>query len=373
METSEIVAAAWNDSQDSTPDTGGSDGTPEVAETTETATGTDTGTSAEAAGGESAPDEAARAAAAEAEFTREFGVSRLRADGKENRLPLSAVQRIAATREKKTIAALAKDLGIPEAEAKELTDLAKFQPRLKAGLEELQKPSSRYTELEEKDTHYSAIEKTINDNPEGYMRALAQMLPDKYGRFLSVFDQQSQQPHAQQPQSGAGMPQPNYQLPDGSMTYDLEGIKQYGEWVAAQAHAKAVADMDKRFKPIEEQREATARLESSKQRIAQMRAEMSQQPEFSANEEAIAKLAIDNKVSMKEAYYRFMADRHANSNKEWEAKFAAQRASILAELKSAPAGTSIPQDKVSGGGQQSEGRAKTTREIVAERVKASRK
>lgn len=91
------------------------------------------------------------------------------------------------------------------------------------------------------------VEKFIKEQHEPYLRTLADMFPDTYGKLLApLFGHSSVTtlPELKEEELGE-MPGPNVTLPDGGKTYDTAGLQALMDW----RDKKSQQEMLKRFKP----------------------------------------------------------------------------------------------------------------------------
>jgi hypothetical protein len=92
------------------------------------------------------------------------------------------------------------------------------------------------------------VEKFIQESPAEYAKTLANMFPDSYGKlFAPILGQHDGKaaPVVPAVEDLGEMPGPNLTLSDGSMTYDLEGLRARDEWVVK----KTKQDVLQAFKP----------------------------------------------------------------------------------------------------------------------------
>lgn len=108
------------------------------------------------------------------------------------------------------------------------------EQKLKAAHEGVVKEhTGKVTEFETRFADIKTVEDIIKDKPDQYVKTLAALFPDTYGKmFAPIFGTASGEakklPEAEDP---GPMPEPNYKLPDGNMTYDLDGLRAHSAWV----------------------------------------------------------------------------------------------------------------------------------------------
>ncbi len=373
------MAAVFADAGDSESGGGG--------ESTEVVSGSESSTTAAEAssGGQADPDALAAQEAADAELAKEIGFSRLRADGKENRIPHSAVVRIANTREHKVLNELATALGLDVkdlvgADGKGKLALKSLTPLVQKMVEERKGRDTKYGELETVSQHFSRVQEIAASNGEGYIRALAQMHPEQYGRFVEFLDGKHAAPQAAQAapqQTTFEMPQPDFDLGDGRKTYTPESLQQALQWAVQEGVRQAEAKIEGRIGPYEQQQKAAqqkaAITSSAQQKAQQAWAAAEKWPEFDGDA-VLAELKADKQVSLEGAYYRSREKKGAAKSTELEQKLVNQRAEILKELQKAPSATSAGATGGGGGSKAASegGSPKSTRDIVASQMLGKR-
>lgn len=139
----------------------------------------------------------------------------------------------------------------------------------------------RDTKITEYDTRFSDVKKVediITNNPEQYIKTLAALFPDTYGKTFAPLLAKPAAPVPEVVDPGP-MPEPDYSLPDGSKTYSLAGLQKRLEWDQKVSEQKIL----ERFKPHLEfvQQQQT---EAEKQKKIHTAEEIQKQGEKSANE-----------------------------------------------------------------------------------------
>lgn len=131
--------------------------------------------------------------------------------------------------------------------------------------------NEKITGFESRFKDVETVEKVIAENPEQYIRTLATLFPETYGQYFAPLFQGYEQPQGLPEPQDVPMPEPNYKLPDGSMTYDLEGIKQLMEWQKSQT----TSALSQQFKPyidsIQQQEKAAKDRAAADARYSQAR------------------------------------------------------------------------------------------------------
>lgn len=172
-------------------------------------------------------DAAAAAATKEAqdELAEALGLGKPPADPKKraawwkSRLPYSQVHKIVTEREKK------------------LTD--SHTSAIKGYTDKISERDGRFADVQK-------VEDLIKDKPEQYINTLAEIFPDTYGKLFAPIRANGKvaAPLAEVTDPGP-RPEPDYELPDGSKTYSLEGLQKRMEWEQKVTEQK----MLERFKP----------------------------------------------------------------------------------------------------------------------------
>jgi len=242
-------------------DSGGdaSGGSASGAEYTQHVTGTDSGD--ESSGGDAGSAAAGPDAGADAKRTAdplhdalvkelaEFGIHAPKPGQKENRLPYSRMVKIFGNAKKKWEAG---QVGTLQAKDQQLSSQTE---RLKA---------------------YEAADRLIETDPDRYIRTLAVLKPEKYGKFVAGAGAATPaaapagggQPAAK---DAPPMPGPDVRYNDGSVGYSPEQLQKRDEWLmdraAERAEAKVKAEYEARFGPMERNFHAQALISQNLPRI----------------------------------------------------------------------------------------------------------
>ena len=325
------------------------DDTPEVVETPEASTSSETATEATDTAPEvtteteetptpssevSSPAAAAAKAEAEAtpkdEFETKFGISKESTPGRENRIPYSRVTKIVGK-------------AVSEAETKAK---AEWEPKLKALTDENEGHKTYRTKVE-------AFEKMMVGDQEKFIRMLY-TLP-QYQQILSpLFIQPAAQAQVEQVPVDDNMPQPDVQQADGTAVYSMEGLKKLNEWNRTQARTETLAEVEKKFGPLYQSYETYQREQELRPIVQAQIQEAYTWPLFKENEAEITKVLADYPQASLEAAYRHVVvpkiQAQATAVTADKSKLEKEmRAKILQELKSAPTSTSAPHSSTKPG------------------------
>lgn len=255
---------------------------------------------------------AARAAKQEKDTLE--GIPAHGASGRENRIPHSRVTKMVAK-------------AVKDAEDK-------FAPKL-------QEYESKVADYEGRLQKVAEFENLMINDSQKFLQLLNQ-LPQFQELLKPVF---APKPAAETVAKEAvpeddGMPQPDYVLADGSKVYSMEGLKQLNAWNRAKAREEArnevLAEIDKRFGPIEKSFQAHRQFEELAPKIQAQIAEAKTWPLFNENENEITQaLQQDRRLSLEGAYRKVVFPKiTADRNK--------MREQIMAEIKKAPTSTAAP-------------------------------
>lgn len=233
-----------------------------------------------------------------------------------------------AAREKELISQVAKELGITKAEA-ELT--------LDDVLGNVRESGSKYKVAEERVQIAEAVEAIMEQDGDRFIKMLAEANPQMYGKFLKVLEAVEQAQAAEDLE-----PEPDYDMGNGQKTYSLDGMRKRDEWRDKQTEKRILAQMDQRLSPYEKERKAR----EQKERIAEIHTQAtdalnktldraSKWPGFLDNQEAIAKLIVDNpQLELVDAYMQVVPTKLAADRTK-------MRAELIAEVNSEPHSTSV--------------------------------
>lgn len=111
--------------------------------------------------------------------------------------------------------------------------------------------TGKITEYDTRFADVKKVEDIITNNPDQYVKTLAALFPDTYGKmFAPVF---GKTPTTEETAAGlpeavdpGPKPEPNYKLPDGNMTYDVDGYQKLMDW----QQKVTEQNMLKHFKPL---------------------------------------------------------------------------------------------------------------------------
>jgi hypothetical protein len=282
---------------------------------------------------------------------------------KPNSIPHKRVKAMIAKSEQKVIAQVAKALGITKAEA---------EVKLDDVLGHVTETSTKYKDVDMRLQNVTNVEEIMANEPDRFIRMLAEANKDGYGKFLKVFEAAQEaptQPAAQATLSAANdpEPEPDYPLKDGAgnvigYTHSVESQKKHNEWRDRAYDRKFQAALEARFKPIEEARKKEVEAEQKRQRGLELKKQaeakidkklegMAKWPQFKENEAAILDALTKDPTRAPEDVYmevilpKIQADRNT------------MREELLAEINGKPrktsAATSTAAAKADGGKEKS--------------------
>jgi len=283
------------------------------------------------------PAEAAPVAEAKPEedkFAKEFGLPQQAPGARENRIPYSRVKAIVEKAQKKATEPLT-------------TRLTEFE--------------SKVTDYERRLEQVGQFEQIMVNDPQRFLQMLS-TLPAYKPVFEALLNPAGPAQQPQQEDPSNGMPQPNQKLPDGTMVYDMEGLKALMAWQAQQVEQR----VSQRYQPIEEAWRSQEHINQIIPQIQRQVEEARTWPMFKENEEAIVvALQKDQNLSLERAYQQVVYPKLASNRDQI-------RQEVLKEIKAAPGGsTSAPTRSSRPGAQQSSG-PRSTFDVVAEAVKGLR-
>jgi len=305
------------------------------------------------------------------EFAKLAGMPKTGVGGRENRIPYSRVKSMV---EKKAAAA---ESGFAEAVlGRKLNNGEKALDVVKAHVAQIPELTAKVTDYEARLTNVGQFEDVMANDPQKFLTMLA-TLP-AYKPFFDFVDgayKAQAQPGTQQ-QAGTqavadpsgDMPQPDQDLEDGSKVYSLEGLKKLLEWNAAQTESRVTSKYETKLKEIEdryspvvtdwnERRRIEATLPTIRKKLEEARTWVL----FNESEaEILEALQKDQSLSLEGAYNKVVFPKLISERNS-------VRKEVLAELKSAPASTSVPSRVASKPSSQSGG-ARSLEEIIKEQV-----
>jgi hypothetical protein len=286
------------------------------------------------------------------DFEKKFGISAQTSFGKENRIPYSRVKKIT----EKAVA-----------DARKEWETAP-QPKLKEYENKLKEYDGRWSQVQ-------AFEQRMVNSPREHLQLLATMPAWKpfFEALEQTFSGQNPQAQAQvQVNPDDDMPQPDQKMADGSAVYSMDGLKALQAWNRAQARKETLAEVERRYEPIEREWQTQQRIQSV---LPQVRAQIEDArtwPLFKDNEtEIVQALQSDRRLSLEGAYRRIVLPKIQTSHESEKAKLTADRNKVreelLAELKQAPRSSSVPtgqtkQAPVSAG-------PRSLEDVIAEQIK----
>ena len=257
---------------------------------------------------------------------------------RENRIPHKDVKRIVTTAEKR-LAALV--LG------KDPDSTKPFADQVKAYVARIPELETKVKAYEDEVAPMRTLGNVMATDGAKFLKILESAYPQVYGELLKP-----KAPPAQESfkPDFTTMPEPDYKLPDGSMTYSLEGNKKLMEWnnqqLITKLRAEAKAEVEATNKPLKDRMEAQKQIEISQQRVATKVAEARTWDGFKEHEADI--IAVINKATnenralpIEMAYAQVMNEKRKSAEAQKEINREAMRQELIKEIKAAPLATSV--------------------------------
>lgn len=269
-------------------------------------------------------------------FAKEFGLTAQSVTGRENRIPYSRVKAIVDKAQKKATEPLT-------------AKLTEFETKV--------------TDYERRLEQVGQFEQIMVNDPQRFLQMLS-TLPAYKPVFEALLNPGagSQQGQQSQEDPGNGMPQPNQKLPDGTMVYDMDGLKALMAWQAQQVEQR----VSQRYQPIEEAWRSQEHINQIIPVVQRQVEEARTWPMFKENEEAIVvALQRDQNLSLERAYQQVVFPKLAGNRDQI-------RQEVLKEIKSAPGGSTSAPTRSSRPGAQTSNSPRSTFDVVAEAVKGLR-
>ncbi len=288
------------------------------------------------------------------DFDKKFGLEPTYPNsGRENRIPYSRVKKIA----QKAVRDARKDW---EAET---------SPKS-------QEAQTKLTSYEQELTTYRNFEKTMVQEPEKFLRMLSSV--PAYKQFFTAVEQAFEamekgnaQPTPAQQELGDDMPQPDVRLPDGSLVYSEKGLRDLQSWNRDQARKETLAEVDKRYGPIEKEWQAYQRVESLRPKVNAQITEARTWDKFTENEAEIVDVLKNNpQISLEGAYRQVVLPKLKAAWESEKQRLVPDRNKIreelMQELKSAPRATSVPSTSSRSSVEQG---PRSLEQIIADQIK----
>ena len=242
------------------------------------------------------------------EFEKKFGIPAQSATGRENRIPYSRVKKIIEKREK-------------DLEASYTPKITEYETKVKDYEGRLEKVAQ--------------FEKFLREKPQEFIEML-RGLP----QYQSVLSPQAPAVETKPAEVPDDMPQPDSQMPDGTLVYSMEGLKALNQWNRVQARKEVMEEVQKVYGPIQQEWQAQQQLQQMVPVIQGQIAEARKWEKFNENEADIVKaLQADSRLSLEGAYRQVVVPKLTTDRDKLRQEM---RQDILRELKKAPASTSAP-------------------------------
>jgi hypothetical protein len=116
-------------------------------------------------------------------------------------------------------------------------------------------------------TDVQKVEKIITENPEQYVRTLAQLFPETYGQlFAPLFRQgDTKAEELVKPEDPGPMPEPDFDLGDGRKTYSMEGMTKLREWDRKVTQQETLKSLQPHIAFLDQQKTAAAKKQQEDQ------------------------------------------------------------------------------------------------------------
>jgi hypothetical protein len=260
-------------------------------------------------------------AAAEDDFAKKFGLQSQSVTGRENRIPYSRVKKIVTKAEKDAEARVRKE----------------FEGTLNPRITEFETKVKDYEGRLEKVAQFENI---LENDPKTFLSMLSQI--PAYKEFFDFVAQAANaQPteQAAQPDPNAGMPQPDQ--PDG--LYSMDGLKKLLDWQAAQVEARTIAQVEQRYKPIEQAWQSQEQMARIVPVVEKQIAEARTWDKFTDLEPRIVEmLKADKNITLERAYLKAYQEAVATERQTLSADRNKIRTEVLAEIKKKPVAPAAP-------------------------------
>lgn len=235
-------------------------------------------------------------------------------DGKrENRIPYSRTRKIIEKALKEQYKAFT---GGDLADGKTLDD------EVKTFFDGYTKIKAEHADFSTRLEEVGNVERIMLEAPEQFL----QMLPfvnAKYAELLKPGTQVQPQGGGQVSAKPAAstddpMPQPDHDLGNGQKTYSTQGIVKLLEWQNAQTEKRLIAQMDERYKPIQDKFQGDQRAQATWNKLQQLvNHARTNWRGFKENEDAIlAKVTARKATSLDDAYRQVMDEVREAKDKE---------------------------------------------------------
>lgn len=283
------------------------------------------------------PDTQAQTQAVVDEFSQKYGIPSQSVTGRENRIPYSRVKKIVEKAQNDAKEALKKEL-----EGQFSPKLTDYETKVKS--------------YEDRLTKVAQFEQILENDPQTFLTMLSNIPAyrpffEQLAQLAAGSQQGSVTPQrdpttgrfvgqAQQGQSADPMPQPDQQMPDGSMVYSMDGLKSLLDWNARNVENRVTQQVQQRYAPIEQQFQRFQQQQALIPQIERQIADARTWDRFNELEPEVIKiLQSDNRISLERAY---MQAYQQNVVPKLAADRNKVRNEVLEELKKAPAATSAP-------------------------------
>lgn len=277
------------------------------------------------------------------EFEKLAGMPQMGVAGRENRIPYSRVKKIT----EKAVSELAEAaLGRKLGQGEKALDV------VKAHVAQIPELTSKVSEYEKRLDTVGEFENVMANDPQRFLTMLAKVPAyNEFFQFVNhAYETFSKQQSAGQTEqatavadAGAGMPEPDEELADGSKVYSIQGLQNVLDWKAKQIEARIGkqfedrnAALQKQYEPMEKEWRERRRLEAARPVVQKQLEEAAKWPLFKENEEGIAVYLEKNPRANLETAYREVVF----------PKLLAERSQIkqgvIKEMQTAPTSTSMP-------------------------------
>jgi hypothetical protein len=149
------------------------------------------------------------------------------------------------------------------------------------------------TRAKELQQHIDAFRTAVSGDPKAFLSELAGVDP----RYQAFLEQKQEERREIAEAANDPMPPPDYDLGNGQRTYSIDGLKQLREWDKRQLKRELAAEMDQRFKPLQEREQQAKERERQDQLQQEIATSAKSQIVEAQNWPLFGKLAEDGSLT----------------------------------------------------------------------------
>ena len=260
---------------------------------------------------------AVKADSAQDDFEKKFGIPAQSSSGRENRIPYSRVKKIVEKAVKDAKPSWEKDL---EASHVPVTKFQELDTKVK--------------DYEGRLTQVAEFERIMSEEPVNFLKMLVK-LPQYAQIFNPASQPQGTTPNQPNTSAADEMPQPDQQMPDGSMVYSMDGLKNLLEWRDQRVEARVTKQIEDRYAPLENDYKQYQSVQAVIPQVQKQIDDARRLPLFNENEDEIVKaLQANPAITLDQAYLQVVLPKFKVDRDK-------MRAELLKEVKQAPKATSV--------------------------------